>query len=64
VNGVPFDDATVAGVVLVFTNDSVAMTKCGTHQFSEQVTFACRGDALDNFVKPSDPKFNYSVDVN
>jgi hypothetical protein len=63
VNGVPFDDATVAGVVLVITNDSVAMIHCGTHSFSE-VTFACRGDAHDDFVKPSDPKFNYSVDVN
>ena len=61
-NGVPFDDGTVAGVVLVITNDSVAMQNCGTHSFSE-VTFACRGDALDDFVDPG-PKFNYSVDVN
>jgi hypothetical protein len=61
VNGVPFDDATVAGVVLVITNDSVAMEHCGTHSFSSQVTFACRGDALDDFGSGG---FNYSVDVN
>ena len=61
VNGIPFDDATVAGVVLVFTNDSVAMNHCGTHSFSQAVTFACRGDALDDFGSGG---FNYSVDVN
>jgi hypothetical protein len=61
VNGVPFDDATVAGVVLVITNDSVAMKHCGSHSFSTPVTFACRGDARDDFGSGG---FNYSVDVN
>jgi hypothetical protein len=48
-NAIPFDDATVDSVVLVFTNNSTRMRNCGSHSFSENVTFACRGDARDDF---------------
>jgi hypothetical protein len=61
VTGVVFDDALVEGVVLVLTNDSTRMEKCGSHSFSESVTFACRGNALDDFF----PKgFSWSMEVN
>jgi hypothetical protein len=58
--GVVFDADLVDGVVLVITNDSTRMEKCGRHSFAEQVTFACRGDALDDFVNGG---FKYRVDV-
>jgi hypothetical protein len=60
-DGVGFDDAVVDGVVLVLTNSSVRMTNCGSHSFSEPVTFACRGDARDDFFPNG---FNWSIDVN
>jgi hypothetical protein len=56
--GVTFDDALVDGVVLVLTNDSTRMEKCGKHSFAEQITFACRGNALDNFLNG---QFHYAV---
>jgi hypothetical protein len=59
--GVTFDDALIDGVVLVITNSSLRMTDCGSHAFSEDFTFACRGDARDDFAKGG---FNYTVTVN
>jgi hypothetical protein len=59
VGPVPFDDAVVDDVVLVITNDSVRMRNCGSHSFSESVTFACRGDARDDFTGG----FNYTANI-
>jgi hypothetical protein len=61
VTGVVFDDALVEGVVLVLTNHSTRMEKCGSHSFSESVTFACRGNALDDFFPNG---FSWSMEAN
>jgi hypothetical protein len=60
VTGISFDDALVDGVVLVITNSSVRMRNCGSHSLSEPVTFACRGDARDDFLSGG---FNYTATV-
>jgi hypothetical protein len=57
---IPFDDAVVSEVVLVITNDSTRMKNCGSHLFNETVTFACRGDARDDFLNGG---FNYTATV-
>jgi hypothetical protein len=59
-NDVIFDEALVDGVVLVITNTSTRMKNCGSHSFNETVTFACRGDARDDFLNGG---FNYTATV-
>ena len=63
-SGIVFDDAEVEGVVLVLTNDSTRMEKCGSHSFAEPITFACRGNALDDFAPNLESgRFRYEVQV-
>ena len=62
VNGVPFDDATVAGVVLVITNDSVAMIIAARTASARSRSPAAATRSTTSSTH--DPKFNYSVDVN
>ena len=59
INNVPFSPASVTGVILVLTNDSVAMTNCGSDPLGAPVQFACRGDALHD----TNNGFNWSVNV-
>ena len=60
ITGVTFDDVLVDGVVLVITNTSTRMKNCGSHSFNQTVTFACRGDARDDFLNGG---FNYTATV-